>query len=181
MTIKKYIMPKKQYNIDFYSFIVPLGLHSFTVNDVTKHLLERYPKDFDKKKNATQFVYRHLKRLSEDGLISVIHGQCGRAIVFRWCSGSKEDSKLPQLTEHDRSKADDIIATKLQEKIRHYKTEMLMSMGETQAYSEWVQEMPDFAEHVKPHYQNTREQAKLMLGKVKGFERLLAEYEARFS
>ena len=49
-------MPKKQYNIDFYDFIGELGLHSFTVNDVTKHLLERYPKDFNKMKNATQFV-----------------------------------------------------------------------------------------------------------------------------
>ena len=119
-----------------------------------------------------------MRVISEDGLISAIHGQCGRAIVFRWCSESKEGSKLPQLTEHGRNKADDNIATKLQEKIQHYKTEMLMSMGETEAYSEWVQEMPNFADQVKPHYQNTREQAKLMLGKVKGFERLLAEYEA---
>ena len=174
-------MPKKQYDIDFYDFIGVLGLHSFTVNDVTKHLLERYPKDFNKKKNATQFVYRHLKQLSEDGRVSAIHGQRGRAIVFRWRSELKEDSKLSQLTEHDRNNAYDIIAAKLQEKIRHYKTEMLMNMGETEAYSEWVQEMPDFADHVKPHYQNTREQAKLMLGKVKGFERLLAEYEARLS
>lgn len=174
-------MPKKQYNIDFYDFIESLGLHSFTVNDVTRHLLKRYSKDFDKKKNAAQYVYRHLKRLSEDGKISAIHGQCGKAIIFRWCSESKEDSKLSQLTERDRNSTDDIIATKLQEKIRHYKNEMLMNMGETEAYSEWVKEMPDFAEHVKPHYQNTREQANLMLGKVKGFERLLAEYEAQFS
>ena len=77
-------MPKKQYDIDFYDFIEDLGLHTFTVNDVTKHLLERYPNDFDKKKNATQFVYRHLKRLSEDGRISAIHGIRGRALVFRW-------------------------------------------------------------------------------------------------
>lgn len=52
-------------------------------------------------------------------------------------------------------------------------------MGETEAYSEWVQEMPEFADYVKPYYQHTREQAKLMLGKVKGFERLLAEFETQ--
>jgi Fe2+ or Zn2+ uptake regulation protein len=174
-------MPKKQYEIDFYEFIESLGLQSFTVTDVTRHLLERYSKEFDKKKNATQFVYRHLKQLSSQGVISAIHAEGGKALVFRWCTESKEDSKLLQLSDHDRNKVNDIIVTKLQEKIRRYKTEMLMSMGETEAYSEWAQEMPDFAEYVKPHYQNTREQAKLMLGKVKGFERLLAEYEARYS
>lgn len=174
-------MPKKQYDIDFYGFMRSLGLRSFTVTDVTSHLLERYSKEFDKKKNAVQFVYRHLKRLSKEGVISAIHGESGKAIVFRWGSESKEDSKVLQLNEYDRNKVNDTIVSKLQEKIRRYKTEMLMSMGETEAYSEWVQEMPDFAEHVKPHYQNTREQAKLLLGKVKGFERLLAEYEARSS
>lgn len=56
---------------------------------------------------------------------------------------------------------------------------MLTNMGETEAYSEWVQEMPEFADYVKPYYQHTREQAKLMLGKVKGFERLLAEFETQ--
>lgn len=174
-------MPKKQYDIDFYDFIESLGLHSFTVSDVARQLIERYSKEFDKKKNATQFVYRHLKQLSRQGVISAIRGESGKALVFHWCTEPKGDSKLPPLTEHDRNKDEDIIAAKLQEKIRHYKTEMLMSMGETEAYSEWVQEMPNFAEHVKPHYQNTREQAKLMLGKVKGFERLLAEYEAQLS
>ncbi|MEQ5806291.1 hypothetical protein J3369_02600 [Alteromonas sp. NFXS44] len=174
-------MPKKQYDIDLHEFIKSLGLHSFTVTDVTRHLLGTYSNEFDKKNNATQFVYRHLKRLSKEGVISGTHGEGGKAIVFRWCSESKKDSKILQLSEHDRNEVNYIIVTKLQEKIRRYKTEMLMSMGETEAYSEWVQEMPDFAEYVKPHYQNTREQAKLMLGKVKGFERLLAEYEARTS
>ena len=91
-------MPKKQYDIDFHEFIESLGLHSFTVTDVTRHLLETYSNEFDKKKNATQFVYRHLKRLSKEGVISATHGESGKAIVFRWCSESKEDSKILQLT-----------------------------------------------------------------------------------
>lgn len=59
-------MPKKQYDIDFYDFIEDLGLHTFTVNDVTKHLLERYPNDFDKKKNAVDWHPNrstHLRRI----------------------------------------------------------------------------------------------------------------------
>ncbi|MEQ5807919.1 hypothetical protein J3369_10910 [Alteromonas sp. NFXS44] len=174
-------MPKKLYNIDFYKFIESLDLPSFTVTDVTRYLFETYSKEFDNKKNATQFVYRHLKRLSKEGIISAIQGESGKAIVFRWCTESSEDSELVHRTEIYGNKTSDLIVSKLQEKIRRYKTEMLMSVGETEAYSEWVQEMPDFAEYVKPHYQNTREQAKLMLGKVKGFERLLAEHEARLS
>lgn len=170
-------MPKKQYNIDFYTFVSSLELHAFTVEDVTRHLLEAYSEEFDKKKNATQFVYRRLKQLIKEGVLFSTRNENSKAIIFRWCSESNESNqRLKQLNKDNES-----IVSKLKEKIQRYKTEMLTNLGETEAYSEWIQEMPEFAEYVKPHYQNTREQAKLMLGKVKGFERLLADYEARIS
>lgn len=170
-------MPKNKYNIDFYTFIISLNLHSFTVEDVTRHLLETYSEEFNKKKNATQFVYRRLKQLAKEGVLSSIRLEESKAIVFKWCSESNERSHQPNQT----SKNNEIIVAKLKEKIQRYKTEMLTNLGETEAYSEWVQEMPEFAEYVKPYYQDTKEQTKLMLGKVKGFERLLADYEAKTS
>ncbi|WP_334029851.1 hypothetical protein [Alteromonas sp. P256] len=170
-------MPKKQYDIDIHDFIRSLSLEKFTVTDVTRLLSEVHVKMFDKKKNATQFVYRHLKLLEREGVIKKLSTNSQNAIVFCW-PGHGEDTNRLQKVSHIENKSHMHIIKNLQEKIRLYKTEMLTNIGETEAYSEWVTEMPELADDVKLHYQHTREQAKVMLGKVKGFERLLAQYEA---
>ena len=170
-------MPKKHYDIDILDFIRKHSLVEFTVTDVTRHILEVHTKVFDKKKNATQFVYRHLKLLEKQGVIVTLTTNDKKAIVFGWSEQTKsagKASKLPQVEKQTNER----IISKLQEKIRLYKAEMLANIGETEAYSEWVSEMPELADDVKLHYQHSREQTKMMLGKVKGFERLLSQYEA---
>ncbi|WP_371192953.1 hypothetical protein [Glaciecola sp. SC05] len=171
-------MPKKQYDIDILAFIRSLSLETFTVTDITRHLLEVYVKMFDKKKNATQFVYRHLKFLEKQGIIKTLTINNQKAIVFCWSVQGEDINDLQKRT-HLENKSHESIINKLQEKIRLCKAEMLTNIGETEAYSEWVNEMPELVDDVKSHYQQTRDQAKVMLGKVKGFERLLAQYEAR--
>jgi len=171
-------MPKKQYKIDIQSFIRSTSLETFTVTDVTRHLLQVYVTLFDKKKNATQFVYRHLKALERQGVIKTLTTNSQKAIVFGWSDQGKSINKAQKHPPLE-SKSYEHIISKLQEKIRLYKTEMLTNIGETEAYTEWVNEMPELADDIKSQYQHTREQAKVMLGKVKGFESLLAQYEAR--
>lgn len=170
-------MPKKQYDIDMLDFIQSLSLKKFTVTDVTRHLLDVHVKMFDKKKNATQFVYRHLKLLEKQGVIETLNTNSQKAIVFCWSVHGEDANKLQKLPRVE-NKSHKHIINKLQAKIRLYKAEMLTNIGETEAYSEWVTEMPELTDDVKSHYQHTREQTKVMLGKVKGFERLLAQYEA---
>lgn len=175
-------MAKKQYDIDISTFTRSLQLENFTITDVTRHLLDIHDKQFNNKKNANQFVYRHFKKLEKEGVISGHLVEGGKAIFYRW-SSQFDDVKTEQIQASSQTlySTHHTIVKKLQEKIRLYKTEMLTNVGETEAYSEWLEEMPELEEDVKPHYQNTRDQAKLMLGKVKGFERLLAEYEERLS
>jgi hypothetical protein len=171
-------MPKKKYGIDMHNFLLSLQLKSFTVTSITRHLLAAYSNEFDKKKNAAQYVYRHLKTLEHEGIITSLSGESGKAIVFSWSKKCDEDTETQNVLRGP-SKINQEILFKIKEKIRRYKAEMLTNMGEAEAYSEWVKEMPDFAEDVKSHYQYTRDQTKLMLGKVKAFERLLVEYETR--
>ena len=175
-------MAKKQYDIDIYAFTRSLQLENFTVTDVTRHLLEIHDNQFKNKKNANQFVYRHLKSLEKERVISGRLAEGGKAIVYRWSSECDDVStEQIQAPSHTLNATHHTIVKKLQEKIRRYKAEMLTNVGETEAYSEWLEEMPELEADVKLHYQNTRDQAKLMLGKVKGFERLLAEYEERLT
>lgn len=171
-------MPKKPYDIDIRSFLRTLKLETFTVSDITNRLLETHSNLFYKKENAAQFVYRHLKSLERQGVIKTLTKNKNKAILFSLSDQSKEIDKLQNFTQ-DVASANQLIISKLKEKIHHYKSEMLASIGEAEAYSEWVSEMPELEDDVKSDYQKTRDQAKLMLGKVKGFERLLAQYKGR--
>ena len=86
-------MPKKQYDIDIESFIRSTSLETFTVTDVTRHLLQIHATLFDKKKNATQFVYRHLKALERQGVIKTLTTNNQKAIVFGWSGHRKTTNK----------------------------------------------------------------------------------------
>lgn len=172
-------MPKKMYIIDIYSFILSLDLKFFTVSEVTEKLLAIHSEEFTNKKNATQFTYRHLQNFVKEGTALVSTPESGKANVYRLVESEISDQKQADvLTLGVPYNEKDPIALKLQEKILSYKTEMLTNLGETEAYSELVEEVPELAEYVKSRYQYSREQAKMMLGKVKAFERLLSDYQA---
>lgn len=172
-------MPKNLYSIDLYRFILSLDLKFFTVSEVTEKLLAIHSEEFTNKKNATQFTYRHLQNFVKEGTALVSKSESGKANVYRLVESETSDQKqdeIPTLVVSHNEK--DPIALKLQEKILRYKTEMLTNLGETEAYSELAEEVPELAEYVKSRYQYSREQAKMMLGKVKAFERLLSDYQA---
>tara|TARA_Y100001970_G_scaffold152213_1_gene186413 strand:+ start:13737 stop:14330 length:594 start_codon:yes stop_codon:yes gene_type:complete len=179
IVLKDLVMPKKLYSVDLYSFILSLDLKFFTVSEVTEKLLAIHSGEFTDKKNATQFTYRHLQNFVKEGTALVSKSESGKANVYRLVESETSDQKqdeIPTLVVSHNEK--DPIALKLQEKILRYKTEMLTNLGETEAYSELAEEVPELAEYVKSRYQYSREQAKMMLGKVKAFERLLSDYQA---
>tara|TARA_Y100001968_G_scaffold309412_1_gene329147 strand:+ start:1892 stop:2485 length:594 start_codon:yes stop_codon:yes gene_type:complete len=179
IVLKDLVMPKNLYSIDLYRFILSLDLKFFTVSEVTEKLLAIHSEEFTNKKNATQFTYRHLQNFVKEGTALVSKSESGKANVYRLVESETSDQKqdeIPTLVVSHNEK--DPIALKLQEKILRYKTEMLTNLGETEAYSELAEEVPELAEYVKSRYQYSREQAKMMLGKVKAFERLLSDYQA---
>lgn len=179
IVLKDLVMPKKLYSIDLYGFILSLDLKFFTVSEVTEKLLAIHSGEFTNKKNATQFTYRHLQNFVNEGTALVSKSESGKANVYRLVESETSDQKQEEtptlVVSHNEN---DPIALKLQEKILRYKTEMLTNLGETEAYSELAEEVPELAEYVKSRYQYSREQAKMMLGKVKAFERLLSDYQA---
>jgi len=169
-------MPKKRYDIDILEFLYSLSLEVFTVTDVTRHLLKVHTDTFAKKKDATQFAYRNLKLLEAQGVIKTLNKEDRKGIVFGW-SNQTESAVQKQKLLHIEDSEHLAIVEKLQSKIRQCKAQMFTSLGETEAYSEWVAEMPRLAEDIEAHDQHAREQTKLMLGKMQGFERLLAQYQ----
>ncbi len=169
-------MPKKQYDIDMLTFLYSLSLETFTVSDVTRQLLLAYTKTFKKKKDATQFVYRQLKNFEKQKLVQRLSRDGQKAITFCLSEQIRSVDKGQKCLQAESTNYQEIVV-KLQKKIRRCKVELFTNFGETEAYSEWIAEMPTLEKDVEKYYQNTREQAQLMLGKIKGFERLLEQYQ----
>jgi hypothetical protein len=64
---------------------------------------------------------------------------------------------------------------KLSAKLNYYKSELLLSLGESEAYKEIYLELPDLAEEIQPKYNSARENSTKLLGKIKAIETIIEQ------
>ncbi|GGB76037.1 MULTISPECIES: hypothetical protein [Gammaproteobacteria] len=64
---------------------------------------------------------------------------------------------------------------KLSAKLNYYKSELLLSLGESEAYKEIYLELPDLAEELQPKYNLARENSTKLLGKIKAIEAIIEQ------
>lgn len=62
---------------------------------------------------------------------------------------------------------------KLTSKLKHYKSELLLSIGEAEAYKELYSEFPELVDEIQPQYNEARDKNTRILGKIKAIESLL--------
>ncbi|PAJ74195.1 hypothetical protein CJF42_11960 [Pseudoalteromonas sp. NBT06-2] len=62
---------------------------------------------------------------------------------------------------------------KLLEKLNKYKAEMLLNIGESEAYKELYLEFPELVDEIQPKYNKARDNNTKVLGKIKAIESLL--------
>lgn len=58
-------------------------------------------------------------------------------------------------------------------KLNHYKAELLLNMGESEAYKELYSEFPELVDELQPQYNNARDNNTRILGKIRAIEGLL--------
>lgn len=58
-------------------------------------------------------------------------------------------------------------------KLNHYKSELLLNIGETEAYKELYSEFPDLINGIQPQYNEARDNNTRILGKIRAIEGLL--------
>jgi|GEM_PF-519931 len=63
----------------------------------------------------------------------------------------------------------------LEEKLRRYKHELLIGLGEVDEYKQLVSEFPELQTKLQPQYNNTSENNSRLLGKIKAIETLIRE------
>ncbi len=60
-------------------------------------------------------------------------------------------------------------------KLNHYKTELLLNMGESEAYKELYSEFPELVDEIQPKYNKARDNNTRILGKIRAIEGLLKQ------
>jgi hypothetical protein len=67
----------------------------------------------------------------------------------------------------------DNIKQSLTTKLNHYKTELLLNIGESEAYKELYDEFPQLGENIQSNYNKARDNNTKILGKIKAIEYLI--------
>jgi hypothetical protein len=62
-------------------------------------------------------------------------------------------------------------------KLNHYKAELLLNIGETEAYKEIYTEFPELVDEIQPQYNVARDNNTKILGKIKAIEGLMKDDE----
>ena len=63
----------------------------------------------------------------------------------------------------------------LLEKLNHYKAELLLNIGESEAYKELYSEFPELVDELQPQYNKARDNNTRILGKIRAIEGLLKQ------
>jgi hypothetical protein len=63
----------------------------------------------------------------------------------------------------------------LLDKLNHYKAELLLNIGESEAYKELYSEFPELVDEIQPQYNKARDNNTKMLGKIRAIEGLLKQ------
>jgi hypothetical protein len=58
-------------------------------------------------------------------------------------------------------------------KLNHYKTELLLNIGESEAYKELYSEFPELVDELQPQYNKARDNNTRILGKIRAIEGLM--------
>jgi hypothetical protein len=66
---------------------------------------------------------------------------------------------------------------KLFGKLNHYKAELLLNIGESEAYKELYSEFPELVDELQPQYNKARDNNTRILGKIRAIEGLLKQDE----
>jgi hypothetical protein len=66
---------------------------------------------------------------------------------------------------------------KLLGKLNHYKAELLLNIGESEAYKELYSEFPELVDELQPQYNKARDNNTRILGKIMAIEGLLKQDE----
>ena len=155
--------------------IISTDFNHFTTSDVRSPYLTLKNDSSLKPVDARKKIYAELLKLVKKGWLTKVKPS-GKGFT-RFIKTTKfDEDALREKCEQARSAT--LLTDKkspLVDKLNHYKTELLLNLGESEAYKELYTEFPELGNDIQPHYNKARDNNTRILGKIKAIECLLEQ------
>lgn len=155
--------------------IIATDFNHFTTSDVRSPYLTLKNDSSLKPVDARRRIYAELLKLVKKGWLTKVKPS-GKGFT-RFIKTTKfDEGVLREICEPNTSVT--VLTDKkspLVDKLNHYKTELLLNLGESEAYKELYTEFPELGNDIQPHYNKARDNNTRILGKIKAIECLLEQ------
>jgi len=147
--------------------IIATDFDYFTMNDVRSPYFILKNDISLKPVDARRNIYAELLKLVKKGWLTKVKPS-GKGFTRFIKTKEFNESTLQKKCKKKSSTTIPIIKRSLLiEKLNHYKTELLLNLGESEAYKELYTEFPELENDIQPHYTKARDNNTRILGKKK--------------
>ena len=153
--------------------IIATDFNHFTTNDVRSPYLTLKNDSSLKPVDARRRIYAELLKLVKKGWLTKVTPS-GKGFT-RFIKTAKFDEGVLRKT-YESTISTTVLADKkspLVDKLNHYKTELLLNLGESEAYKELYSEQPELIEEIQPLFNTAKDNNTRILGKIRAIEGLL--------
>ncbi|MFT5717724.1 MAG: hypothetical protein ACI9T7_001922 [Oleiphilaceae bacterium] len=149
----------------------------FTTSDVRAAFLTlKTDPDLDRS-DVRRMIYAELMKLVKKGhLKKIISKHKGQTKFRKTTIFNLDDFQIkPMKVAPNKIPETDSSHRKLTSKLNFYKTELLQNLGESEAYKDVYQDMPELISEIQPKYDIARDNATKLLGKIKAIEEMIKQ------
>lgn len=176
-------MPNKRVDFDVLAFITSLNATPFTISDLLDAYQASSNCQHDNQKASRQFLYRNLRKYENQGLVTSHASKESKALLYslskKPISGALTESAENESGSQLPVRSSQDMCERIRAKLKRHKLSLLKSIGETEAYKEWAEEMPSERHEIQAQYNAARDESSKLLGKVNAYESLLVMYQGR--
>ena len=147
----------------------------FTTSDVRSAYLALENDSSLEPSTVRRKIYAELSKLVKKGWLNKIIPK--KKGLTRFSKTDNFDDKVIKAicTPTNLVESSDDKRKQLLGKLNHYKTELLLNIGESEAYKELYSEFPELVDEIQPQYNKARDNNTRILGKIRAIEGLLEQ------
>ncbi|WP_371194797.1 hypothetical protein [Glaciecola sp. SC05] len=151
---------------------------NFTTNDVRNSYVALKVESGKDLAQIRRKMYAELLKLVNKGWLTKVISKTKKMTRFTKTKKFDADviettfigSSVPTVSNQDDKQA--ILFSKL----NHYRTDLLLNMGEAEAYKELYSEHPELVDELQPQYNTARDNNTKILGKIRAIEGLINKH-----